>query len=211
MIKRFLFYINLCGLLTACATNRHGAISNGVIHDFFYPEYYSNRPCVIVDTVILPVDNAYFVKTSFLQIIDSAYEMDVSNFWEFTRPCCDSIRTLREDMADNAKSDQNTVFVADTTFLLEGSFIIYSLSDQKWLDQLYSKGKSISFAKQQYGYSSVEELFPFVPFLTDRCYFFAHQYSIVYDNYNFNMDNLSFPMTYVKFVILPEKNDNVTR
>lgn len=211
MIKRFLFFICLCGLLTACFTNRRNSNSHEVIHDWFYPEYYSNRPCVIMDTVILPVDNAYYVKTSFLQIIDSAYEVDVSTFLEFTRPCGDSARTLREDMAENAKSDQNTVFVADTTFLLEGSFIVYSLSDQKWLDQLYSDGESISFAEQNHGCSSIEELFPFVPFLTDRCYFFAHQYSIVYDNCNFNMDNLSFPMTYVRFVILPEENDNVIR
>ena len=208
MINRYLSFLCLCGLLASCATNRIGSNSNEIIHDFFYPEYYSNRPCMIVDTVYLPTDSAYFVKTSFLQIIDTAYEQDFSNYLGFTRPCSDTHRTLSDDLSDNVMHGYNTVLVADTDFTLDGAFIVYSLNSRKYVDLLYPNGENNSSTKLRYGYSDAEELLPHLSFLAKRCDSIAHQYSIVYAKHNIGIDNLSLPMTYVEFIVLPQKDKN---
>lgn len=207
MNKHIVSVIGLFCFFTSCATNKFETDSDQVIHDFFFPEYYSDRPCVIWDTIYLPVDSSYLVRSLFLQKIDTVYEKDVSSFLDFTRPCGDSIHTLRDDMTDVIHTPDK-VYVADTNFLLEGSLVVYSLSNHEWLGQLYPNGNTSSSANQKHGYSMTGELSQFISVLTDRCYSIVQRYSIVYDGYNFNIDNLSIPMTYVRFVILPTKDNN---
>lgn len=202
---RFYSLLCICVFFTACATNRSGLNSAEIIHDFFYPEFYSDRPCRIVDTVYLPVDRAYLVKASFFQIIDTAFLRDVSDFLDFTRPCGDTTRTLEDDLFSNLANKHNCVFVADTHFSLDGYFFVYEITNHKCLDQLCPNGKIISWAKETYGYSCTEELLPYLNFLTKRCDSIVHQYSIVYADHNIDMDNLSLPMNYLTFVVLPTK------
>jgi hypothetical protein len=207
MNKQIVFVIGLFCFFTSCATNRFETDSGQVIHDFFFPEYYSDRPCVIWDTIYLPVDSTYLVRSFFLQKINTVYEKDVSSFLDFTRPCSDSTHTLRDDMAAVIHTPDK-VYVADTNFLLEGSLVVYSLSNHKWLGQLYPNAKTSSSVNQEHGCSMTGELSQFISVLTDRCYSIAHRYSIVYDGYTFNIDNLSIPMNYVRFIILPTKDNN---
>ncbi len=205
MKKTFFSFLCACGLFVSCVINKQETNSDKIIHDFFYPNYYTNRPCLIVDTLYLPVDSAYLVKTFFLQKIDTAFVQDASMFWKFTRPCGDTARMLKDDRSDSKADGSNTVLVADTHFTLEGYFMVYSSTNHEFLDQLYPNGKIISLNKEKYGYTCAEEMFPHLSFLTKRCDSIAHQYPIVYDNYNIDMNSLSIPMTYVRFVVLPNK------
>jgi len=207
MIKHFFSFICMCCLFVACITPKHAPDSGHIIHDFFFPDYYSNRPCVILDTICLPIDSPYYVMTSFVQIIDTAFEEDASYYLDFTRPCYDTTHTLQNDLSNDINIDYNLVIVADTNFVLEGSLEIYSLINHKWLDQLYLDAKNSTWAKEEYGYSPVEELLPYISLLTDRCYSIVRQYSIVYSDSTFDLNNLSLPMTYVKFIVLPSKKE----
>lgn len=167
------------------------------IVDHFFPSYYSNEQCDVIDTITAPIDSVYLIEVAFGRLYQDFTPMNPDSCYRklYYYACGHSLFEAMENRADSS-------YVLKGTSIVDvfGHFAIKNVNTNRYVDLLAIKvGDTISNEDQ----TELQELL--YPLLLDYSYNYkkqAESFTTVVSSKYYHEDYIISPKRTI--IVLPD-------